>query len=82
MITGLFPDYRNTTGASISVVGGAATQGRDFVIVAGTQGGAQQSFRVSFSAPPLSGAPGVTGVPGRTLDPSRGDVCLLRCEVR
>lgn len=81
-ITGLFPDYRSTAGASIAVVGGAATQGRDFVIEAGTVAGGRQSFRVSFSAPATRSVGGVSGVPGRTLDPSRGDVWLLGCEVR
>lgn len=81
-ITGLFPDYRSTSGASIAVVGGAATQGRDFVIEAGAVAGGRQSFRVSFSAPATRSVGGVSGVPGRTLDPSRGDVWLLGCEVR
>lgn len=81
-ITGLFPDYRGTAGATIAVVGAAATQGRDFVIEAGPAAGRRQSFRVSFSAPATPSVGGVTGVPGRTLTPERGDVWLLGCEVR
>lgn len=81
-ITGLFTDYRNTTGASIAVVGGGATQGRDFVIEAGAVSAGRQSFRVSFSAPATGSVGGVTGVPGRTVDPARGDIWLLGCEVR
>lgn len=81
-ITGLFPDYRSAAGASVAVVGGGATQGRDIEVVAGTEVGGRQSFRVSFSAPPTPSVGGVTGVPGRTASPARGDVWLLGCEVR
>lgn len=81
-ITGLFPDYRSTVGASIAVVGGAATQGQDLVVEAGMVAGGRQSFRVSFSAPATRSVGGVTGVPGRTVTPPRGDVWLLGCEVR
>lgn len=81
-LTGVFPDYRSASGASIAVFDGAATQGRDFVIESGSVAGGRQSFRVSFSAPATSNASGVTGVPGRTLSHERGDIWLLGCEVR
>lgn len=81
-VTGDFPDYRSTAGATVTVVGGGPTQGRDFVIESGSVVEGRQSFRVSFSAPPTSSVPGVTGVPGRTLSPDRGDVWLLGCPVQ
>jgi hypothetical protein len=81
-ITGLVPDYRSNAGASVAVVGGGATQGRNIEVVAGAEVGGRQSFRVSFSAPPTPSVAGVTGVPGRTVSPDRGDVWLLGCEVR
>jgi hypothetical protein len=81
-ITGLVPDYRSNAGASVAVVGGGATQGRNIEVMAGAEVGGRQSFRVSFSAPPTPSVAGVTGVPGRTVSPDRGDVWLLGCEVR
>jgi hypothetical protein len=80
-VTGVAPDYRSGAGASVAVVGGGATQGRDLEVAAGPAG-VRQSFRVSFSAPSTTSAAGVTGVPGRTVSPARGDVWLLGCEVR
>lgn len=81
-ITGLFPDFRSATGASVAIVGSATNQGQRLRVSSGATVGARQSFHVQFAATPSGTAIGVTGVPGRTVDPAAADLWLLGCEVR
>jgi len=77
-LSGMFPSYRNATGA---VVGVGATFSRTLRVASGPIIGGRQSFHVQLDAPPVSGSPGVVGVPGRTVDPALGDLWLLGCPV-
>ena len=77
-LSGMFPSYRNATGA---VVGVGATFSRTLRVASGPIVGGRQSFHVQLDAPPVSGSPGVVGVPGRTVDPALGDLWLLGCPV-
>ena len=81
--TGLVP-LGTTTGRLVVVTPGAPRATNDFnpVVVAGTGVGARQGFRIGVSAPQDEATPGVTGIAGRTVDPMRGDIWLLGCEVR
>lgn len=81
-MTGLFPDYRTSTGATLAIVGGVANQGRDLRVSSGTAVAGRQSFHVQFAATPAGSAVGATGVPGRTVSPDLGDLWLLGCELR
>lgn len=81
-ITGLFPDFRSATGASVAIVGSATNQGQRLRVSSGATAGGRQSFHVQFAATPSGTAIGVTGVPGRTVDPAAADIWLLGCAVR
>lgn len=80
-LTGLFPDHRSATGASIALVGGLANQARNLRIRSGSVVSARQSFHVQFDAP-ASAEPGATGIPGRTVDSAAADLWLLGCVVQ
>ena len=80
-LTGRFPSYPQSTGATLAIVGAVAVQGRDLRITGGAAG-PRQSFHVQFGAPFAGGTPGATGIPGRTVDPTLGDLWLLGCAVR
>lgn len=81
-LTGLFPDYRSSSGATLAIVGSLANQGRNLRIGAGTAAGGRQSFHVQFSAAPTGAVAGAAGIEGRTADPSLGDIWLLGCALR
>lgn len=81
-LTGVFPSVSSDAGATLSIVGALANQGRNLRLTPGQASAGRRSFRVQFNAPPVPGFVGVTGVPGRTVDPSLGDLWLLGCAVR
>lgn len=81
-LTGVFPSVSSDAGATLSIVGALANQGRNLRLTSGQPSAGRRSFRVQFNAPAVPGFVGVTGVPGRTVDPSLGDLWLLGCAVR
>lgn len=81
-LTGVFPSVSSDAGATLSIVGALANQGRNLRLTSGQASAGRRSFRVQFNAPAVPGFVGVTGVPGRTVDPSLGDLWLLGCAVR
>lgn len=81
-LTGVFPSVSSDAGATLSIVGALANQGRNLRLTPGQASAGRRSFRVQFNAPAVPGFVGVTGVPGRTVDPSLGDLWLLGCAVR
>lgn len=78
-MTGLFLDYRTSTGATLAIVGGQANQARNLRIASGNVASGRQSFHVQFDAPAGTSVTGATGIPGRTVDPAQGDAWLLGC---
>lgn len=70
-----------TMGRVVAVSGGQFAYDYSPVVSSGSSAG-RQSFRVGVGAMQPVGGLGVTGVPGRTVEPARGDLWLLGCEVR
>ena len=81
--TGLIP-LAGTSGRVVTITPGAPAGTNDVapVVVAGTPQGTRQSFRLGVAAPPVGATRGVSGAAGRTVDPMRGDLWLLGCELR
>ena len=72
-----------TSGRVVTVTGGATGSPMDLApaVVTGSPG-LRQSFRVGIATTQASTTVGVGGMPGRTVNPARGDLWLLGCEVR